>query len=234
MSLPRFTLVLPAAGSSTRFGSNKLLADLAGQAVIARTLAAFLGHPSLAAVVLAASHPEPIRQACERPLAEAERRGIPVRFVPGGATRADSVRAAVAAAPADVEWIAVHDAARPLVSRALVDVTLAAAAEHGAAAPAMPMALTVKQTDGPLPAAVVRTLPRARLFALQTPQVARRSALLEAFDRCPLPAAEVTDDLQLIELAGGQTWLIPGEERNLKLTTAGDLAVAEAFLRGRS
>jgi 2-C-methyl-D-erythritol 4-phosphate cytidylyltransferase len=231
MSLPRFTLVLPAAGSSTRFGSDKLLATLGGEPVVARTLAAFLDHPALAGVVFAAAKPDEIRRACAAPLARAAAMGLPVRFVPGGPTRAESVGGAVAAAAADVEWVAVHDAARPLVSRRLVDAVLAAAAEHGAAAPALPMVLTVKQAAGPLPSAVVRTLPRATLFALQTPQVARRADLLDALARCPLPPAEVTDDLQLIELAGGRTWLVPGEEQNLKLTTAGDLAVAEAFLQ---
>jgi 2-C-methyl-D-erythritol 4-phosphate cytidylyltransferase len=160
-----------------------------------------------------------------------ESRGVPVTFAAGGANRAESVRNAVAATPADVEWVAVHDAARPLVSRGLIDAVLAAAGEHGAAAPALPVALTIKQTAGPLPAAVVRTLPRATLFALQTPQVARRADLIDALGRRLLPPAEVTDDLQLIELAGGQTWLVAGEDRNLKLTTAGDLAVAEAYLR---
>jgi 2-C-methyl-D-erythritol 4-phosphate cytidylyltransferase len=95
----------------------------------------------------------------------------------------------------------------------------------------MPLTLTVKQTEGPLPSRVLRTIPRQTLWALQTPQVFRRSTLLEAIARCPVPLAQVTDDLQLIELAGGATFLIPGEERNLKLTTAGDLSLAELLLK---
>jgi 2-C-methyl-D-erythritol 4-phosphate cytidylyltransferase len=126
--------------------------------------------------------------------------------------------------------VAVHDAARPLVSRALVDATLAAAVQHGAATPALPVTVTVKETAGPLPAAVVRTLDRTLLWAIQTPQVARRADLLAAAEQCPVPLTQVTDDLQLLELAGRPTWLIPGDERNLKLTTGMDLPVAEAFL----
>jgi 2-C-methyl-D-erythritol 4-phosphate cytidylyltransferase len=92
--------------------------------------------------------------------------------------------------------------------------------------------LTIKETtDGRLPAKVVRTIPRQTLFALQTPQIARRAALADALQRCPIPLVQVTDDLQLLELTGAETWLVPGEERNLKLTTASDLAAAEAFLR---
>lgn len=233
MTLPRFTLILPAAGTSSRFGSNKLLASLAGETVFARTLMAFADHPALAGVVVASQHPNVLQQAAIRSLEQYAARNVPVSFVPGGDCRAQSVAnaAAAAAAAADVEWLAVHDAARPLVSRALIDSTLEAAASHGAVAPAMPVTTTVKQTEGPLPSRVIQTIPRQTLWALQTPQVVRRQALLDAVARCPIPLAEVTDDLQLIELAGGQTLLVPGEERNLKLTTAGDLSVAELLLK---
>jgi 2-C-methyl-D-erythritol 4-phosphate cytidylyltransferase len=200
---------------------------LGGETVIARTLGCFIDHLSLAAIVIATSQPEAIQQACAASLAHAKRRGLPVIFAAGGATRADSVRNAVEAAPADVEWIAVHDAARPLVSRELIDATLAAAVEHGAATPALPVTLTIKEAESAtLPAPVKRTIPRSTLFAVQTPQIALRGALLEAIKRCPVPLAQVTDDLQLLELAGMPTWLILGQERNLKLTTPADLALA--------
>ena len=65
---------------------------------------------------------------------------------------------------------------------------------------------------------------------MQTPQVVRRTALLDAFGRCPIPLAQVTDDVQLIELAGGEVWLVAGEERNLKITTPADLRIAEMWL----
>ena len=228
--LPRFTLILPAAGGSSRFGTNKLLASLAGEPVISRTLSAFLDHPSLGGVVIAASQPNAIRQACVRVLDRAEAQGVPVTFAPGGDCRADSVRNALRLAGTAVEWVAVDDAARPLVSRELIDAALAAGVRYGAATPALPMTLTIKETAGPLPAAVVRTLDRTMLWAIQTPQVARRADLLAAAEQCPVPLPQVTDDLQLLELAGQPTWLIPGDERNLKLTTAMDLPVAEAFL----
>ena len=133
--------------------------------------------------------------------------------------------------PVEIEWVAVHDAARPLVSQELIDRTLAAAVEHGAAVPALPVHLTIKQATGPLPARVERTIPRQTLWAMQTPQIMRRAALLEAFEKCPLPLDQVTDDVQLIELAGGAVWLVEGEERNLKITTASDLKIAELHLR---
>ncbi len=132
--------------------------------------------------------------------------------------------------PESIEWVAVHDAARPLVSSALIEATLRAAAEHGAAVPALAAALTIKQADGPLPAKVERTLPRQSLWTMQTPQIMRRADLLEAFAKCPLPLDQITDDVQLLELIQKEVWLIPGEERNLKITTAIDLKVAEFWL----
>lgn len=230
MTSSRFTLILPAAGTSSRFGSNKLLAPLGGEPVFSRTLLAFLDHPSLAAVVIASMHPNALRQAAVKALARAESQGIDVQFVEGGDCRAQSVANAVAASPADVEWLAIHDAARPLVSRELIDLTLNQALARGAAAPAVPVTSTVKEAIGPLPAPVTRTVSRQTLWALQTPQIVRRNDLLDALARCPAPLSQITDDLQLIELAGGQTWLVAGDDRNLKLTTAGDLAVAESFL----
>ena len=226
--MPPLAVILPAAGSSARFGRDKLAEPLGGVPVLARTLLAVLGHPAVAQVVVAT--PDELRT---RGILRAG--GGPldgrVTFAPGGATRAHSVWNAARAVRADVEWVAVHDAARPLMSAGLIDRTLATAVTHdGAAAPALPVGLTVKRATGPLPAAVRETVPRHDLWAMQTPQIARRTALLDAFDRCPLPLEQVTDDVQLIELAGGAVWLVPGEERNLKITTATDLRLAELLL----
>jgi 2-C-methyl-D-erythritol 4-phosphate cytidylyltransferase len=151
-------------------------------------------------------------------------------FCDGGATRAHSVLAGLKRVSTDVTWVAVHDAARPLISAALIEKTLIAAKEHGAAVPALPVALTIKQAIGPLPARVDRTVPRQSLWAMQTPQIMRRTELLDAFERCPIPLDQVTDDVQLLELAGHPVWLVDGEERNLKVTTAVDIVVAKWFL----
>jgi len=112
----------------------------------------------------------------------------------------------------------------------LIDRTFDSAKRYGAAVPALPVCLTVKQGTGPLPAPVERTLPRHTLWAMQTPQVMRRADLLNAFDRCPLPLDQVTDDVQLLELCGQEVWLIPGEERNLKITTPSDMHLAEVLV----
>jgi 2-C-methyl-D-erythritol 4-phosphate cytidylyltransferase len=119
---------------------------------------------------------------------------------------------------------------RPLVSQELIDLTFAAAQEHGAAVPALQVNFTVKEATGPLPALVKRTVPRQELWAMQTPQVMRRADLAEAFARCRASLEQVTDDVQLLELAGKEVWLVPGEERNLKITTPIDLIIARTLL----
>jgi 2-C-methyl-D-erythritol 4-phosphate cytidylyltransferase len=162
------------------------------------------------------------------------RLGGQIALVPGGPTRAESVWAALRRVPADVEWVAIHDAARPLLAQELIDRALAAAVEHGAAAPAIAVPWTIKQASGPLPAKVERTVPREALWALQTPQIVRRETLLRVFEECVYPMQHVTDDLQLLELAGEATWLVPGDERNIKITTPQDLLVAELLLRSRT
>jgi len=234
-----FCAILPAAGSSRRFGGarNKLVELLRGEPVIAHTLRVFLARPDVRQVILAANDDSDV--ARERHPAWLELLRDPrVLRVPGGATRAHSVRCAAEAARPDIEWVAVHDAARPLLSPAVIDRTLAAARASGAAVPAMPVHLTIKQgrsitgLAGSLPATVLRTVPRQDLFAMQTPQIMRLSDLKLAFDKCPIPLEQVTDDVQLIELQGGEVTLVAGEECNLKITTALDLQLAELLLAG--
>jgi 2-C-methyl-D-erythritol 4-phosphate cytidylyltransferase len=214
--MPRFAVILPAAGSSTRYAGprNKLLETLGGQTVLQRSISAFQSRPDVAMIVIPTK-------------ASFDLTGDKVTLCPGGPSRAHSVLNALEQVPLEIEWIAVHD---PLVSPGLIDRTLAAAMEHGAAVPALPVHLTIKQALGPLPARVQRTLPRQTLWAMQTPQVMRRAALLHAFEKCPLPLEQVTDDVQLIELAGGEVWLVEGDERNLKITTAADLQIANLYL----
>jgi 2-C-methyl-D-erythritol 4-phosphate cytidylyltransferase len=225
MHNPDLAVILPAAGKSTRFGGprSKLLEELNGQAVIARAVAPFLDRSDLAQLVIPCGDPEGLSAV----LPKDDR----MMLCEGGATRAHSVLAALERVSKDATWIAVHDAARPLISSALIEKTLQGAKAHGAAVPALPVALTIKQAVGPLPARVDRTVPRQSLWAMQTPQIMRRTDLLDAFARCPIPLDQVTDDVQLLELAGYPVWLVDGEERNLKVTTAVDIALAKWWLR---
>lgn len=224
--LPRFTVILAAGGSSARFGRDKLLADLSGTPVIARTIAAFIGRDDVAELLIATNN----RDAIEATLLPSVDRSK-LAWCASGATRADTVQ--IAAAAAKSEWVAVHDAARPLVSADVIDRVFAAARSHGAAAPALAVTLTIKRATGPLPAAVAATVPRQDLWAMQTPQAMRRSDLLTAFATSRVPLADLTDDLQALENAGVPVTLVAGDEANLKLTHAVDLALAALLLNER-
>jgi 2-C-methyl-D-erythritol 4-phosphate cytidylyltransferase len=227
--MPDFAVIIPAAGGSTRFGGprSKLLERVAGKPVLRHSIAAFARRSDVKMIVVAATAgPRSVR------------RHVPqssfVIACDGGTCRAGSVRNALACVPSDIEWVAVHDAARPLVSQELIDRTFAAAVAHGAAVAAMPVALTVRQADGPLPARSQGVIPRDRLWAMQTPQIMRRADLARAFEECPLPLEQVTDDVQLLELIGREVWLVPGEEANLKVTTPLDLVIAQTLWERRS
>lgn len=217
MSTPDFAVILPAGGSASRFGRDKLNEPLAHRSVLERTLGTFAARRDVICIAIGGRDSLPI---------DDQR----IVHASGGASRAHTVLNALRMVPDAIEWVAVHDAARPLVSQELIDRTLAGAIEHGAAVPALPITLTIKRAAGPLPAKVIETVPRQQLWAMQTPQIMRRSDLLDAFARCPIRLDQVTDDVQLLELSGQAVWLVEGEERNLKITTPMDLRVAELIL----
>jgi 2-C-methyl-D-erythritol 4-phosphate cytidylyltransferase len=221
-----FAVILPAAGASARFGADrdKLFESLDGQSVIARSVAAFLQRRDVVQVIIPTRRPDLL--AAELP------RDSRLNFCLGGTCRADSVRCGLQRVDENVDWVAVHDAARPLVSQKLIDRAFAAAIEHGSVVPAMPVALTIKEAGGELPAKVSRTIPRHNLWAMQTPQVMRHRDLKEGFERCPIALDAITDDVQLVELIGKEVWLIAGEERNIKITTPLDLSLAKLILTG--
>jgi 2-C-methyl-D-erythritol 4-phosphate cytidylyltransferase len=226
--MPDFAVIIPAAGQSKRFGgsASKLLQPLAARPVIAWTLGAFANRDDVRQIVVATTDPDAIRKC-----ADSLENPAKLKICPGGTCRADSVRIAALACDPSIAWVAVHDAARPLVSQAVIDRTFQAALTHGAAAAALAVHLTIKQASGPLPARVKQTLARHDLWAMQTPQAMRRKDLLDAFASCPIPLDQVTDDVQLLELAGKPVWLVDGEERNLKITTPQDIQIAHALIQ---
>ena len=149
--------------------------------------------------------------------------------VAGGATRSQSVRNALAAAPAS-DAVVVHDAARPLAPPQLFTDCLAALEDADAAIAAARVADTIKQVDGDR---VTATLDRSSLWAVQTPQAFRREALERALDVADDVLAQATDDAWLVERAGGTVRVVEGPAANFKVTTAHDLQVAELLLRDR-
>ena len=214
--------VLVAAGSSTRMGFDKLSFDLGGETVLHRSIRAFDQCPQIGEIVLVAGK--------NRAFVEQQAVGCtkPVQIVAGGATRAESAKNGVLAAHG--ELVAVHDAARPFVSPAVIVAVLEAAARCGAAAPAVPVKDTIKQAvpgDGktvPEACLVHSTPDRSTLYAVQTPQCFDRTQYLAALQELDAEKARlVTDDCSLFELTGRSVQLTQGDYANLKITTREDL-----------
>ncbi len=214
--------VLVAAGSSTRMGFDKLSFDLGGETVLHRSIRAFDQCPQIGEIVLVAGK--------NRAFVEQQAVGCtkPVQIVAGGATRAESAKNGVLAAHG--ELVAVHDAARPFVSPAVIAAVLEAAARCGAAAPAVPVKDTIKQAvpgDGktvPEACLVHSTPDRSTLYAVQTPQCFDRAQYLAALQELDAEKARlVTDDCSLFELTGRPVQLTQGDYANLKITTREDL-----------
>lgn len=192
-------------------------------------MAAFAAAPTIGLIVVAA--PPGAEEAVER-IAGAAAGATHVIVVSGGATRAESVGLGLAEVPASAEVVAVHDAARPLVTVELIETLIARlAAEPGAAGviAAEPVNDTIKQVEG---ARIVATPPRSALWAAQTPQVFRAGLLRSAHDNVEA-AASATDDAMLIERTGGTVLVEAAGGPNLKVTTPADLAVAESLLAAR-
>jgi 2-C-methyl-D-erythritol 4-phosphate cytidylyltransferase len=212
--------IVVAGGSGQRFGRLKQFSLLGGRPVLAWAVQAC--RPASAGVVLVVPATDG-SGAADPHGADA--------VVPGGATRADSVRCGLAAVPAEAEVIVVHDAARPLASPALFSAVIAAVTDGGAdgAVPGVPPSDTIKAVDES--GRVTSTLDRATLVAVQTPQAFRATALRRAHAG-PAPAG-VTDDAMLIEALGGTVQVVPGEPGNLKITDPDDLGTAERLLAAR-
>lgn len=240
MTGPTVAVVLPAAGRGSRLGGpvRKAYAELAGVPLWRRSLRAFTALPQVVRAVLVVAPEDVERFAAENQdvLSGEQGAGDRVVVAAGGAERVDSVANGVARC-GDADLIAVHDAARPLVSREDLDAVFAAAAATGAALLAAPLASTVKRVrDG----RVVETVPRHDLWAAQTPQVARADLMRRAFAlRLCLGGAErseppATDESELLERAGVPVAVTPGSARNFKITTPADFALAEALLRAEA
>ena len=214
--------VVLAAGSSSRMGFDKLGFDLGGETVLGRSLRAFDACPRIGEIVLVTGRDTALAGR------ETARCRKPVRLVQGGDTRAESARRGVEAAGG--ELVAIHDAARPFVSQAVIEAALQGAAQWGAAAPAVPLKDTVKRGtpgDGrtvPASCLVDVTPDRSSLYAVQTPQCFDRDTYLRVSGQLdPERARMVTDDASLFELAGLPVRLTAGEYANYKITTREDL-----------
>jgi len=229
--MPTFAVILPAAGQSTRFGGleKKPFVSLRGRPIWLRSAELFWTRPDVSGVFVVVSEED-------EELFRARHQGTLTfgggTLVRGGAERFESVANALAKVPEAADFVAVHDAVRPLCTTALIDAVFAAAATHGAAMLAVPVADTLKRVDAGN--RVVGTVDRAGVWAAQTPQVFRRDWLVEAYAKRGELTVPVTDDAQLLEACGRTVVAVPGSNGNFKITTKADLELATAVLTART
>lgn len=223
---PRCGCIVAAAGSSTRMGGvDKLFALVDGIPVLVRTLQALSASPYISEITVVTRQEKLLevgalcRGACLPKVTQ---------VIVGGDSRLESVYKGVNQLSEKVKLIAVHDAARCLVPQKVIDAAVLTAARCGAAVPAVEVKDTIKEFDGEF---VTATPDRAALRAVQTPQIFRAELLRAALQKAMEDNWEVTDDSSAVERLGATVPLTPGDERNIKITTPIDLAVAEAILR---
>ncbi len=220
------TAVIVAAGSSRRMGFDKLSAPVAGKPVIEHTVDAFERATSVAEILIVT------REDRQREFEKLMGKRTKLRAViAGGEHRQDSVRAGLQHLNPQTKYVAVHDAARPLVTPEQIERVFAECQQHGAAALAEPVSDTLKRADKNL--RVTGSVDRHRLYIMQTPQVFERKLLEEAYVTVFTKKLRITDEVSAVEHLGRKVVLVSSEDSNFKITYERDLPLAEFILRQR-
>jgi 2-C-methyl-D-erythritol 4-phosphate cytidylyltransferase len=241
----KVVVIIPAAGLGTRMASaakgkkpaaTKQFTELGGVPILIHTLRRFAASPEVSEIYIAlrGNEIEGFRARLEKEAKDILRKKI--RLVEGGEHRQHSVANAIASvAASDDDVVLVHDAVRPFVTEEIIRDVIRAAEKYGAAIAALPAVDTVKQvertSDGAL---IVATIPRERVVLAQTPQGFRYGVLKKAFDEAAADGFVGTDEASLVERSGHAVAVVMGAARNLKITTPGDMELAEFFLKSGS
>jgi 2-C-methyl-D-erythritol 4-phosphate cytidylyltransferase len=222
------TAIIVAAGDSRRMGFDKLFAAIAGKPVIAHTISAFECANSVNGIIVVARedrHDEIKTMAGDENFKKVR------SIIPGGKYRQDSVRAGLEHLDSATRWVAVHDAARPLVTPEQIECVFQQCASHAAAALAEPVNDTLKRADSNL--LVSASVDRDQLYAMQTPQVFERQLIEEAYRAVYAENISVTDEVSAVERLGCEVVLVLNDDFNFKVTYPRDLPVAEFILKQR-
>ena len=215
--------VIVTAGNASRMGGiDKVMAELEGEPMILRTVRSFQTCDAIKEIVIVTREDLilPIMGLCK----DFDKVTAVVR---GGSSRQESVGLGLGALSNRVKLVAVQDGARPLITHAVIDRTVRAAHTYGAAAPAIPVKDTIKVVTG----GVVSSTPdRKSLQAVQTPQVFDLDLLKGALKKAQEDGAEVTDDCSAVERLGMSIKIVEGDEKNIKITTPMDLAIAKLLM----
>ena len=228
MGQGQFTVILPAAGKSSRFGDpkqKKIYSELDGRAVWLRAVEPFVNRDEVTQIIMAIAAED--REMFERRY-RASVAFMNIKVIDGGAERTETVARALEFVNPECEYVAIHDAARPCLSHELVDAVFEAARIHGAALLATRITDTIKRAgDDQL---TTGTVSREQLYLAQTPQVFRRDLLFKAYAQRSRVTGIVTDDCQLVEAVGQGCAIVESSSFNIKITTRADLKLASAIL----
>jgi 2-C-methyl-D-erythritol 4-phosphate cytidylyltransferase len=222
------TAILVAAGDSRRMGFDKLFAAIAGTPVIAHTIRAFEDAKCVHGIIVVARadrHGE-----IERVVRQENFRKVR-SIIPGGKRRQDSVRAGLDHLDSFTKYIAVHDAARPLVTAEQIERVFQQCVNHGAAALAEPINDTLKRADTDF--LVSASVDRHQLYAMQTPQIFERQQIEEAYRAVYAKSISITDEVSAVERLGRKVVLVLNDDFNFKITYPRDLPLAEFVLKQR-
>ena len=222
------TAIIVAAGDSRRMGFDKLFAAIAGEPVIAHTIRAFERARSVDGIIVVARED---RHDEIKTIVRDENFKKVKSIIPGGKRRQDSVRAGLDHLESVIRYVAVHDAARPLVTPEQIERVIEQCRIHGTAALAEPINDTLKRAAADL--LVTESVDRQELYAMQTPQIFARQLIEEAYRAVYAENASVTDEASAVERLGRKVALVLNDDFNFKITYPRDLPLAEFVLKQR-
>jgi 2-C-methyl-D-erythritol 4-phosphate cytidylyltransferase len=238
----RIAVILPAAGLGTRMGkgsaeksgtSRKQFMLLDGSPILIHTVRKFAASDRVSEIVVAVRQED--RDWVSAILSSEFPAGGKVRVVEGGDSRQASVENALTALRPDTDLVAVHDAVRPFIDQETIHKVFDEAAQYGAAIVGVPAVDTVKQVSRGTEHVKIRaTLPREKLVMAQTPQVFRYELLVRAFQQARADGFTGTDESSLVERMDVEVSVVPGSDRNIKITKPGDMELAHLFLHEQS
>jgi 2-C-methyl-D-erythritol 4-phosphate cytidylyltransferase len=220
--------IIVAAGDSRRMGFDKLFATIAGRPVIAHTIDAFERAGCVDEIIVVTRED---RRAEIKTIVRNENFKKVRPIIPGGKHRQDSVRAGLGQLAPDSRYVAIHDAARPLITAEQIESVFEQCRIHAAASLAEPISDTLKYADAEF--FVTAPVDRHQLYAMQTPQIFERQLIEDAYRAVYAENASVTDEVSAIERLGHMIILIPNKDLNFKITYPRDLALAEFVLKQR-
>jgi 2-C-methyl-D-erythritol 4-phosphate cytidylyltransferase len=222
------TAIIVAAGDSRRMGFDKLFATIAGKPVIAHTIHAFERASCVDEIIVVARED---RHAEIKTIVRDENFKKVRSIIPGGKLRQDSVRAGLDQVEVAAKYVAVHDAARPLIAAEQIELVFEQCRIHAAASLAEPISDTLKYADAGF--LVTASVDRHQLYAMQTPQIFERQLIEDAYRAVYAQNASVTDEVSAVERLHRKVILVPNRDLNCKITYPRDLALAEFVLRQR-